>query len=376
MLIVAAVLSGCDSTNQPSGDSAQSTLPPPPTTLPAGSPDEVVATVGGIEITRRQLDEPLVEAYGLNMLLEVVQLDMAQTAAERANITVTQQDVDDETNRTLTAFKAASNQDQFGSAAETQPADTQPSDEALSPLELDRQLALLLTGQHLTKTDFYIAMRRNAYLRKLVAPQAEADLTDEHLHDRFNALYGEKALVRFIRFPDMGAVANVVRELKAGRTFDEEVTRHAYDSIGRPSSGELPPFSRKDIDYPPEFKMVAFSLKPEQVSDPFQYKDSIYLVQLVELIAPRHATFEQYKDSVRRDLYEQDVQSGIKQYLQNMGAVARQSIEFKDPVLREQWDITLRNPDELRDQLNAAATQPAASPAAPPATEPAAAAGN
>jgi PBP1b-binding outer membrane lipoprotein LpoB len=303
IFLAAIFLSGCDSTTQPPADSAQS-IPAPAAPAP-GSPDEVLATVRGIDITRRELDEPLVEAYGLNMLLELVQLDLAEQEAQRAQITITQQDVDDETNRTLLAFRAASNQDQLA-AADTQPTATQASDTTLSPLEVERQLTLLLTGQHLTRTDFYIAMRRNAYLRKLVAPRALADLTEEHIHDRFNAIYGEKALVRFIRCPDMQSVANVDRELKAGQTFEEEVSRHAYDSIGRPSSGMLPPFSRKDLNYPPEFKMVAFDLKPGQVSDPFQYKDSIYLVQLIELIPPQHARYEDYRDSVRQDLYEQE----------------------------------------------------------------------
>jgi foldase protein PrsA len=387
IFLAAIVLSGCDSTTQPPpAESLQSIANPPPTPAapPPGSADEVVLTVRGRDITRGELDKPLVEAYGLNMLLELVQLDLAQQEAERAHVSVTQQDMDDETNRTLIAFRAASNEDQIGEASaqspDTQPAATQASDTTLSPAEIDRQLTLLLTGQHLTRTDFYIAMRRNALLRKLVAPHAEAALTEEHIHDRFNAIYGEKALVRFIRFPDMQAVAIVDRELKSGRTFEDEVTRHAYDSIGHPSSGVLPPFSRKDLNYPPDFKMVAFNLKLGQISDPFQYKDSIYLIQLIQLIPPQHARYEDYKDSVRQNLYEQYVQAGIAQYLQDLGAVARKTMEIKDPVLQKQWEQTLRSPDELRQQLlndqKSATTLPADDTAAPPATEPAPAAGN
>lgn len=348
--LAAAALSGCAPSEQ--APSPAATLTPPPPT------DEVVATVRGEDITMKELQGPLVEAHGLNILLELVQVDLAKQEAERQSIVVTPQDIDDEADRTLLGFRRASEQ--------ANPDATEPSDDALTPAERDRLLSLILSSQRLTRAEFNLAMERNAYLRKLVAPTVEAELTDEAVRDRFNAIYGEKARVRFIRLPDMMAVAKVEEELKSGRTFDDEIRLHSYDSIGRASSGELPPFSRKDINYPPEFKMVAFELKPGQISDPVQIKDSIYLVELVELIPPRLAKFEDYQESVKEDLREQAYQTAIKQYLQNLGAVARSTMEIKDPVLKEQWDQNLHSADELRrklaDEKAVAATQPDTAP--------------
>jgi parvulin-like peptidyl-prolyl isomerase len=320
----------------------------------------VVATIRGEDITMKELQAPLVEAHGLNILLELVQVDLAKQEAQRQSIVVTPQDIDDEADRTLLGFRRASEQ--------ANPDATEPSDQDMTPAERDKLLSLLLSSQHLTRAEFDLAMERNAYLRKLVAPGVEAELTDEAVHDRFNAIYGEKARVRFIRLPNMMEVAKVEEAIKAGHTFDEESRLHSYDSIGRASSGELPPFSRKDINYPPEFKMVAFGLKPDQVSDPVQIKDSIYLVQLIELIPPRHAKFEDYKDSVKADLREQAFQSAIKTYLENLGAVARSSMEIKDPVLKKQWDQNLHSADELRQKLADEKAVPATEPAAAPAS--------
>jgi parvulin-like peptidyl-prolyl isomerase len=376
LLIGAALASGCNSDSQPPADSdlAPQNSAGPTVSKSHDSGDEVIADVNGREITLHELQGPLMEAYGLNVLLQLVELDLVEQAAAHQSVTVSDQDVEDETVRTLIEFRAASHQDELASS-DTQPStEPTPSDDTLSPVEEKRQLTLLLTGQRLTEAEFKLAMRRNALLRKMLAPQVEADMTEEHLRDRFNAIYGEKARVRFIRLTDMLAVAKVEQELKAGHSFEEETRLHAYDSIGRSSSGELEPFSRKDLSYPPEFKMVAFALKPGQVSDPLQIKDSIYLVQLIGLIAPRHANFEDYRDSVRKDFYEQEMRAGVRQYLQSLGTLARQTLEIRDPVLMQQWQVHLRDAGELKQQLQqdqAAATTQQAADAPEPATAPA-----
>jgi hypothetical protein len=104
------------------------------------------------------------------------------------------------------------------------------------------------------------------------------------------------------------------------------------------------------------------------VSDPVQIKDAIYLVQLIDLMAPEHANFDDYKDWVKQDLFEQLVQTEIRDTLQAMADTARQTLEIRNPVLRQQWEVNLRNADELRAKLQqdaaAATTLPATAPAA------------
>lgn len=344
----APLVPGADvpTTTPPAQVAAQRKQPPSAAVSAPVPSDEVVATVRGDPIMLKQIEGPLLEAYGMNILLAEVQLDLAQQDAQRAGITVTDQDVADETTKTLIAFKKATDQ----AGASTEPS-TQPSDDTLEAAERDQLLNTLLTSQHLSRVEFDLVMRCNANLRKLVTPQARAILTDDNIHEHFNALYGEKARVRYIRLPDMLAVSKVEEDLKAGRTFEDEMKLHAYDAIGWPTMGEPLPFTRKDINYPTEFKEVSFSLKPGEVSDPVQIKDSIFLVQLVELIPPQYANFDEYKDWVRQDLYDSAVQADMKQYLQNLGQIALKTMEIKDPILRRQWDQRLQNADNLREQL-------------------------
>src|ERR1700722_483002 len=119
----------------------------------------------------KQLQAPLLEAHGLNILLEIMKLDLAQQQAVRAGVTISDQDIQDETNITLIAFKKVSNQESLATGNAFEPS-TQPSDDTLTPDERDRQLNLLLNGEKITQTEFNLAMNRNAIIRKLVTPIA------------------------------------------------------------------------------------------------------------------------------------------------------------------------------------------------------------
>lgn len=353
VLAIAAIgLAGCQSDTD---------IPPSAVLAPASQPaaqdsaDSAVAIIRGEKITLAELQTPLIQAYGMNFLLELVQLDLAKQEAERQSIIVSPQDVDNETNITLIEFRRAAYEAEAaqggGNPSSLLGPSTEPSDQTLSPEDRDKLENLLLTSQHLTKPEFDIVMERNAYLRKLVAPEAEAQLTDANLHERFNAVYGEKARVQYIRLPDMMSVAQVESELKSGQSFADEMRVHAYDTVGQAAAGSPPPFTRKDQEYPPGFREAVFDLKPGQVSDPIQVKNAIYLVQLVELIPPRFAKFEDCKDWLKQDLYEREVQSRIKQYLESLKQVALDTLEIENPELKKQWDQNLHSAEELRQQL-------------------------
>src|SRR5439155_8263417 len=67
---------------------------PPVAPAPARGP--VVAQVGPVSVTMDQLQRPLTEAYGLNLLLNLVQLEVAKENAVRAGVKVTPQDIQQE----------------------------------------------------------------------------------------------------------------------------------------------------------------------------------------------------------------------------------------------------------------------------------------
>src|SRR5206468_619284 len=70
------------------------------TQITAGS-GRVIARVNGRPIPLSQIEQPLLEGYGLNILLNTVQLDLAKQEALRANVTVSADDIKTEREHTL-----------------------------------------------------------------------------------------------------------------------------------------------------------------------------------------------------------------------------------------------------------------------------------
>ncbi|MGN6627494.1 MAG: hypothetical protein ACTHLN_12830 [Tepidisphaeraceae bacterium] len=111
-VITASVLAGCASSGRTSPGSAAPVLTSQPagTAAPAhaasngGSVEGVspiVASVAGVDIREAELQEPLLKAYGLNMLMSLVERDMARDACRQQNIVVTPEDIQKEYDWTL-----------------------------------------------------------------------------------------------------------------------------------------------------------------------------------------------------------------------------------------------------------------------------------
>src|SRR5687767_7989055 len=76
----------------------------------AGEGGPVVANVGPAAVRMEQLHKALIEANGLNILLNLVQLEIAKQNAVRANITVTPADIEREREQTVNKMFEQSNQ--------------------------------------------------------------------------------------------------------------------------------------------------------------------------------------------------------------------------------------------------------------------------
>ena len=122
--------------------------------------DEVIATVAGRSITLSQLTKPLIEGYGLNVLLNIVQLELAKEYAAKAAppITVSPQDIAAERESTLAKMFRDASKDEYA-----------------------QLLDQLLVQQHISRADFDLVIETNAYLRKLAEPLLKDKITDTNL---------------------------------------------------------------------------------------------------------------------------------------------------------------------------------------------------
>ena len=170
----------------------------------AAPPDPVVAEVGAARVTQSQLYRPLADAYGLNVLLSLLRLDLARQEAATQNVTVADADVRAERDRTVRQL--------FAQAGV-------PDAQKVSPDEYDSLLKQFLAQQRTSEVEFDLAMRTNAILRKLVTPRVAGTLTDDQLRQAFNAKYGETVRVRHVALGNLQEAGRAQQMLKDGTPF-------------------------------------------------------------------------------------------------------------------------------------------------------------
>ena len=146
MAVGALLLQGCKS-----DEDVPVTLAQAPQSLP-GMNNEVVATIRGRPITLEDVEPVLIDGYGLNVVLLLVQKDLAQEEAARQEIVVTPEDVDKERTITLTALQRSLQSSGVDLST------THPDDVQLTPEEADQLLDQVLTQQHMSRAEFGVLM--------------------------------------------------------------------------------------------------------------------------------------------------------------------------------------------------------------------------
>lgn len=315
--------------------------------------DTVVARVGDRIVTMSELNGPLVDAYGLNVLLNLVQLELAQKQAEETKVSVTDADVAAERDFTLKKMFA----------------DAEKAD-------YDKLFEQFLTQQRITRPEFDIVMRINANLRKVAEPMLAGKITDDGLQEAFRALYGEKVKVRHIQAANLQEIQEARARLEK-EPFEKVARELSRNARTKAAGGDLPEFSRAMVGLPEAFKDAAFALKEGAVSDPIMADGAYHLIKLEKRIAPTAVKFEDVKESIRADLHERAIQATIRELRNQIGAAALKEMKIEIPELQRQFEArreqskqegSLTEESDIRKQFERErkrATQPASQPTDP-----------
>jgi hypothetical protein len=307
---------------------------PAPAPVPSVSPtassgnDQVLARLAGEPITMGQIMPILVEGYGLNVLLNYVQLAYTKQEAERQHAVVTPADLKAENDSTIAKM--------FPDA-----------DKA----DYTRLLDQLLEQKHVSRAEFQLVIEANAYLRQMAMPLVKDKISDEMLEQAFRQIYGETVQVRHIEVARMDDVGEVQRRLAAGEPFEKVASEMSKNGHTAPLGGELPPFSRT-ADYPQAFKDAAFNLQEGQVSNPVNVEGSYQIIKLEKRIPPKAVKFEDVKESLREDLLDRLLTSAMQQLRVQIADNARNSLRVIDPVLKDQYEAKLTQRDQQIQNTN------------------------
>jgi foldase protein PrsA len=370
-VVLTILATGCASSKDPApAPLAPSAAPPiaPQADAPkpaGGSYDsQTIARINGKDISKADLVQPLIDAYGLNMLLNLVQLDLAKQDAASAHVTVTPEDIAHERELTLSKiFNTAKKED------------------------YEKLLDQFLSQKGMKKQEFDLVVEQQAYLHKIAIPMVDKQITDDKVQEAFRSLYGETVHVRHIECGNLQDIAEAKRRLAAGEPFEQVAKEMSQNANTQPLGGDLPPFSRAAANYPQAFKDAAFNLKVGEVSDPVSNQHSFHLIKMIERIPPKAVKYEDVKDSVRADLVDRLSQVTVQQLRQQLGTQVLETIQILDPTLKKQFadrltqqQTKIKDPVEIRKEMERERGQNTSAkdlapilPPAPAATAPAAA---
>jgi hypothetical protein len=317
--------------------------------------DRVIARVNGQPITMGELQKPLVEGYGLRVLLFQTQLNLARQKAVEQKVTYTRADVDAEFERTMkVGFQDAPKED------------------------YPALLAQLLERQGVSRAEFDMLIETNTILRRIAEPQLKDKITEDHLREAFNSLYGETAVVKHIQCANALEAQQAKMRLASGEKWEDVVRQMSRNPRTAAIDGELPPFSRSTTQWaagwgkvPEGFKAWAFGgAKVGDISDPIQAEGAYHIVRMERKIQPKVVKYEDVKEGIRADLYKRLIDQGLNELRNQLGAMVKRAMVIEDPTLRRQYESkvaeqekAMKEEERIRGDIKSrvrAATQEAA----------------
>jgi parvulin-like peptidyl-prolyl isomerase len=315
--------------------------------------DEAVAVLPGLTISREKFLAPLIEGHGLTALLNVVQLELAAQHAKRQGITLTDEDIRLERQRTLgQAFGDLDAKIQQQVEQAEARGDQAAADKLRQQLKVDHEQLLeqLLTQQRVTRPEFELVLKTNAYLRKMAEREVK-EIPEETVRKVFDAEYGASVRVRHIQASNPAKLEAAKRRIDAGEPFEKVAKEVSSNARTAALGGELPRFSLARTGIPDTFKQVAFNLKEGEVSNIVESDGAYHLIKLEQKFAPRAVKYETVRDALQQKAREQVIQRVVGGLRDKLAEQVREQMKIQDPVLREQFSRRLQErQNQIRDQ--------------------------
>ncbi|ETT63358.1 MULTISPECIES: peptidylprolyl isomerase [Paenibacillus] len=279
-----------------------------------------VASVNGTDITKAQLYDKLVEAGGESTLQNLITTTLVGQEAKKANIKVTDADINEEIENLKT---------QFG------------GEEALNNA---------LQQSSMTIEDLKKQMPLQVEIRKLVEPKVT--VTDDEISKYFEenkAKYNQEEEVRasHILVKTKEEADAIVKQLKEGGDFAALAKEKSADTGSKDKGGDLDFFKRGDMVA--EFSDAAFKLKVGETSGAVKSDYGYHIIKVTDRKEAKEYTLAEKKDEIKKTLMSQKVSEMSATWLADLNKNAK---------------IT----NTLTDKPDASAT-PAASEAPAAATE-------
>jgi len=243
----------------------------------------VACTVNGSPITIRELDDECVTRHGRNTLEGMIGRKILELACQRRNITVTEQDLDQEVARQALA------------GVKPRP-DGSPDVQAWLDLITKRQVIPL----DLYRSDVVWSA---VVLKKLAGDKV--DVTEEDLRKGYEANYGPRVRCLAIVLSNQRRAQQVFEMARKNNTsdyFGELAAQYSVEPGSQSLRGEVPPIKRWGGQ--PKLEEEAFALKPGELSGIIQVADKFILLRCESYTKPAAVEFATVRNEIAEDLRE------------------------------------------------------------------------
>ncbi|MBY0011087.1 peptidylprolyl isomerase [Paenibacillus typhae] len=253
-----------------------------------------VATVNGTDITKAQLYDKLVEAGGESTLQNLITTTLVDQEAKKANITVTDEDINAEIEDLKTQFGG---EDALNSA---------------------------LAQSSMTLDDLKAQMPLQVEIRKLLEPKVT--VTDEDIKTYFNdnkATFNQEEEVQasHILVATKEEADAIVKQLKDGADFATLAQEKSSDTGSKDKGGDLGFFKKGDMVT--EFSDAAFALKVGETSGAVKTDYGYHVIKVTDRKEAHEYTLEEKKEEIKKTLISQKVSEMSSTWLQDLTTNAK-----------------------------------------------------
>lgn len=206
-----------------------------------------------------------------------------------------------------------------------------------------RLLDELRNRQGLGTYRFNALLRRNAAMRKLVAPRVT--VTEEAVQQLHDVIHGPRRQARLITVPSLPQARSAIERIEAGEAFIDVAIDLSTDSSAA-RGGLLEPIAAADPSYPEALRTALWDLAAGEISRPILLGDQYAVLQLEDELPGEDVPL----DNVRPEL-ERRVR--LNQERQRMDQLARTiladtNMTIFDEALRESWNRSRGRMDDDR----------------------------
>jgi len=256
---------------------------------------QVVAMVGGEAMTRDELWPVLAEAFGREALQEAVLDHELAARARLRGITIGEEDLQRERRRLARSIRGGVN-----------PSPDKGANPGVDEQRVGRIIERIRGERALGPVRFDAFLRRNATLRRLVAPEIE--ISEGDIQQGFDIVFGERFEVRLIVTATDRQAAKIRGEL-VGSCGGEDLSARFAASAMRSSidpsgniGGQIAPISPIDPAFPRALRSAISSTPPGQLTPVVALDGASALALVLRRLEPVNTTLAQQRTQLEQTL--------------------------------------------------------------------------